>query len=79
MTPVMLALEAGAIRSSRQGVLLVEYDLTPIAAQSSATSARPGLAAVVLLAAVMLADAGALGRDAPGQRAAREHGADWRG
>ena len=56
VTPVMLALEAGAIRSSRQGVLLVEYDLTPIAAQSSAHIRQQAqvFAAVVLLAAMCL-------------------------
>lgn len=56
VTPVMLALEAGAIRSSRQGVLLVEYDLTPIAVQSSAHIRQQAqvFAAVVLLAALCL-------------------------
>ena len=80
VTPVMLALEAGAIRSSRQGVLLVEYDLTPIAVQSSAHIRQQAqvFAAVVLLAALcllMLARWGVM-RPVNALRASMAH---WRG
>ena len=57
LAPVTLALQPGEMRATRQGLLWIDYDLRPVAAQTWGLIHRQGLA---LAAAVLLAALGLL-------------------
>jgi hypothetical protein len=69
LAPVTLALQPGEMRATRQGLLWIDYDLRPVAAQTWGQIHRQGLAlaAAVLLAALGLLELARQGRASCGR------------